>query len=193
MFQKFKNISQKRKKAWLWNSLIGVGSFILILIVLANIDATPYNTFESPEYQLRIKYPAYWSMTESPEGGAVVVFVAPQQHQMDFFQENINVSIQPLRGSADLRRFTDMTVRQLTGTFKNYVEVVEGRDVRLAGRPAYRFAYETVGADSQKMKYLHVWTLRGPYAYIITYAARAHNFNDYKTELKKVLRSFEFL
>ena len=194
MFERFKNIPRKRKQAWLWNTLIGIGVFVLILIALANIDATPYNTFTSQKYRMQIKYPAYWTMVKNPPGGAVAVFVSPKQNPMDLFQESINVVVQPLPGQAtDLTKFSELTVKQLTGTFKKYVEVLEGRNVKLGGRPAYRFVYKTGGNDPDGREYLHVWAVRGPYAYIITYAARAGDFDEYKLELRKVLRSFEFL
>ena len=140
-----------------------------------------------------MKYPASWKMIDNPAAGAIVAFSSPAQTALDTYSENVNISFQNLSStSTNLSQFSQLAIRQLTGTFKQAVQVVESDPTQLAGRPAYRFSYLIVDPKSS-LKFLHVWVLAGARAYIFTYSATEKDFDVFSKEVNTMLKSFTVL
>ena len=189
-------ISTKQKKSRLFGLLISLGVFLIVIAIMAVIQVTPYAVYQNQAAGIRLKYPAYWKMIDHPENRAIVGFVTPQQNAMDTFYENVNITVYEItavsKTSLSLAQFSQMVIRQLTGTFENEIEVVESDSARLAGRPAYRFSY-IAKVPKSPLKIMHVWVIAGTKAYIFTYSAAQKDFDVFRGEVTAMLKSFTIL
>jgi uncharacterized membrane protein len=183
----------------LFGWLIAAAVLIILVVILEFIKITPLETYVDPQYHFSLKYPAYWKKIDRPEQGmALVQFVAPQSSSLDKFAENVNISLVDLgrKPGMTLQSFSHLTTKQLIGVFGDYVNILESREIRLGGLPAYRFSYMThtdTFATKSKMKYFHVWTLRGGYALILTYVGEQKEFDKNLRHVNRMIRTFKFV
>ena len=186
-------ISKKRKFSRLFGILIGLGIFLIVIAVMAVIRVTPYNVYKNEVAGIRMKYPAYWKIIDQVSApGLVVAIASPMQTALDTYAENVNVTFQDLDKPITLPQFSQTAMRQLTGTFKEKVKVLESGPTRLAGRPAYRFSYLITATDPPR-KFLHIWVIAGTRAYIFTYNGTEKDFDVFMGEVKAMIKSFTVL
>ena len=193
--EKSQGLTKKQKQARLFGWLIFIGMFWIVIAILAVIPVTPYTTYKNQAAGIRLKYPAAWKMIEHPDNtpGAIVAFLAPQQTAMDTYAESVNISFQNLEANPmSLGQFTQLAIRQFTGTFIKDIEIVESDSTQLAGQPAYRFSYVAKIPDAP-FKLMHVWVLDGTKAYIFTYGATEKDFDVFRGEVETMLKSFRIL
>lgn len=185
--------STKKKQSRLLGFLIGFGVFLIVIAIMAVIKVTPYAVYKNQLAGIRIKYPAYWKLIDHPPGGAIVAFATPPQTSMDTFSENANISLQDLSlKPMNLSQFTQTAIRQMTGTFKQSIQVVDSSPDQLAGRPAYRFSY-IMRDKTTPVKFLHVWVIVGTKAYTFTYVAAEKDFDVFLGEVDTMLKSLTVL
>ena len=177
----------------LFGVLIGVGVFLIVIAILAVIQVTPYETYKNKAARIQIKYPAYWKLVDHPDNapGAIAAFVSPPQTALDTYSENANISVQDLSAKPmNLSQFSQLAIRQMTGTFHDEIQVLESDTTQLAGRPAYRFVYLTKMPDSN-LKFMNIWVIAGTRAYIFTYSAAEKDFDVFRSEVDTMLKSFK--
>lgn len=186
--------AQNRFFAW----MIGIALFVILLIILESIKITPLETYQDPQYQFSLKYPAYWTRIDRPEEGmALVQFAAPSSSEFDKFAENVNISIVDMsaKPDMDLKGFSNLTTRQLIGVLGDFVNILESKNIRMGGYPAYRISYIThtvTPLTETKLKYLHVWTIRGSTAFILTYVGEQKEFDENLPHVNRMIRTFRF-
>lgn len=192
-------MDDRKKKSILFGCLITVSLFAILIVVLANIKITPLKVFKDPQYKFSLKYPTYWRMElRSGDGLALVSFFAPKSSEFDMFAENVNITVQNLGLRPRLRNldaFTKETVKQLLGTFGEFVNVVESKQIRMGGLPAYRITYVTsanTGVTGSKIKYLHVWVIRENAAFILTFIGIRKEFDDNLRHVNRMIKTFKF-
>ena len=90
-----------------------------------------------------------------------------------------------------MTKLSNKMIKQVTRTFKGYMEVLESKKTRVGGRLGYKFVYvgKVEGVDDPN-KFMHVWTIIGDRAYIITYAAKKSTFDKYLKRVNKIIDSF---
>jgi serine/threonine-protein kinase len=191
-------ISTKKKQSRLFGWLIGLGIFLIVIAIMASIKVTPYAQYKNNAAGIRMKYPSYWKLVDHPEG-AIVAFASPPQTAMDTYSENVNISMQDLSlKPMNLDQFTKTAISQMTGTFKDAVEVVDSGSDELGGYPAFRFVYllkrETPKGEKQDpLKFMNVWIVNGNKAYIFTYGAMEKDYDAFHEEVGTMLKSFTIL
>ena len=185
-------ISRQKKQSRLFGFLIGLGIFLAVIAILAVIKVTPYGVYKGGG--ISIKYPAAWKLVDHPDNapGAIVGFASPAQTAMDTFSENVNITFQDLAKPMSLEQFSQLAMRQLTGTFKGEVRVLETESMELAGRPGFRFSYMSTMKEAP-LQMTHVWTLVGNRAYIFTYSAMEDDYETFSGEVNFMLKSFRIL
>lgn len=187
---------KRRVKSILFGILLSVGLLTIIIAILSMIKIVDYSLFQIPQYGIQIKYPTFWRRIDQPgHPEAIVVFIAPPQSPVDENFANISITYFDLaKDPMTFSRFTQTSIKQLTVTFEGYVKVLESRPFTLNNRPAYRFMY--IGqneAVSDPNQYLHVWTIIGTRAYILTYFNRSSKFKLHLNKFNTMVKSFNIL
>ncbi len=152
--------------------------------------------FYQPEHGLVMRYPADWEVVDQKAPLLLINILSPKTDALDTYRESVNITIADLSRNPDmtLEKFTRITVQQVTGLLEGQIRVIQGASTRLAGRPAYRFVWsgkKTTGFENP-LKYLHVWTLNGRYAYIVTYAGPEKDFATHLKAVEAMIRSIRF-
>ncbi len=184
---------QKQKKG-LW-IMAGTAALAGLIAAMALIKVTPYTLYTSAEKRIAIKYPSYWQVVEGPEGGALVVFIAPAENAMDVFRENLNITLVDVPARIQTPdKFSAEIIKQVTGTFEDNIKILESKKYTLAGRPGYLLMYvgQTKETDNPT-QFLHAWTLDGTRAFILTFTARKMDFKKYHGQVKAMMRSFQMI
>ena len=167
--------------------ILGAGLIVTALFLMfQNKGFTKYNDDSG---QFSLLYPSNWLITPGG-GGSSVLIQSPQENDLDFYLENVNIVIQDLSGKQlSLMDYSDIAVRQIKAVFKNNVNVLEANETRFAGRAGYKFSYIGHGPQGD-LKIVHYWTIKGPKAYQFTYAALATKFDNYLPQIEKMVKSF---
>ncbi len=162
---------------------------MLVFIVIGCGDGG-MNVYKNDEFGMQISYPQEWSVTEEVEGGAVVMFLAPQQTALDIFQENVNIAVADIsHNPMTLGKYTRTVVKQTMLVFKN-AKMIVSQDTKLAGLKARQFIYELPGSDG-RVTMMHVWTLKDNVAYTVTYTSVSDDYEEYLPLVKKMIKSFK--
>lgn len=177
----------------LFSFMIGVGVLLTILGILSVIKIVPYRVYTNPAYRIEAKFPDYWAYVNRTEPGAVVAFITPPSGASDNFTENVVITCEETGGEiANLGQLTRTMIKQLTGTFEGYIKVVGSGETSMGNRPAYKFVYNgEVEGVTDAYQYMHVWTLVGTRAYILTYIAKTSTFKQYLKEVNNIIRSIK--
>ncbi|HQO59038.1 MAG TPA: hypothetical protein PLT76_10030 [Candidatus Omnitrophota bacterium] len=170
-----------RWKSIALNAMIVFGVLIAIYAILNVIPVYKYATFTHPPTGIRIKFPNNWGFDDPKQPGAIIVFTAPPEGPLDMFTENVVLTYWDLNPDINtLPKLSSKMIHQVTRTFKGYMEVLESKKSRVGGRLGHKFVYvgKVEGVDHPN-KFMHVWTIIGNRAFIITYMAKESTFNKY--------------
>jgi serine/threonine-protein kinase len=146
-------------------------------------------THDSPDYGIRIKYPADWTKDEQIMG-AVVVFFAPTEGPSDIFQENVNIIVQDLSAQPmTLDEYTELSLGQIE-QFITDPSILDSSAVTLADIPGHRVVY--TGKQGQyDLKWMQVWTVQNNKAYVISYTAETSKYSTFLGTAQEMIDSFE--
>jgi serine/threonine-protein kinase len=177
----------ERKKQNLMYTIVGIiGSLCILLFILSKIIV--YNTYENLHYGFTIKYPDGWGVAEN-QMGTVVIFSTPLENALDVFAENLNVVVQNISPDMTFREYTETAVKQLQAVFPSVMTVETVEPATLSGQKAAKLIYVGKG-DQADIKMMHMWTLSGTKAYILTFAATERDFDRFYPLVKKSFNSF---
>ena len=188
-----KPLSRLQRLSRLYGKLIAGTLLLVLLSVLVLVKVTPFEYYENEALGFRMKYPAYWRVQEYPQGVQAIVFVSPPVNDTDRFFENVNVTMVEVPDKIrTIRAFSRKAIRQVTGTFEGMIEIVQSRSFPVAGRSGHLFIF--VGEKAtEPVQYMHVWVLRGQWAYVITYTALEKDFENYHKDVLDMIKSFQFI
>jgi serine/threonine-protein kinase len=146
-------------------------------------------TYDSPDYGIRIKYPAEWTKQEQVMG-AVVVFFAPTEGPSDIFQDNVNIIVQDLSAQPmTLDEYTELSLGQIE-QFITDPSILDSSAVTLADIPGHRVVY--TGKQGQyDLKWMQVWTVQNNKAYVISYTAETSKYSAFLETVQEMIDSFE--
>lgn len=170
-----------RWKSIALNALIVLGVLSALYAILNVIPVHKYATFTHPPTGIQIKFPNNWGFDDPKQPGAIIVFTAPPEGPLDMFTENVVLTYWDLNPDINtLTKLSQKMVHQVTRTFKGYMEVLESKRSRVGGQLGYKFVYvgKVEGVDDPN-KFMHVWTIIGNRAFILTYVAQESTFNKY--------------
>jgi hypothetical protein len=146
-------------------------------------------TYDSPDYGIRIKYPADWTKQEQVMG-MVVAFLAPRESGSDVFQENVNIIVQDLSDQPmTLAEYTELSIAQIE-QFITDASILDSSAVTLAGIPGHKVVL--TGRQGQyDLKWMQVWTVQNNKAYVISYTAEISKYSTFLGTAQEMIDSFE--
>lgn len=180
----------RRKKQ---NIIIGIVAGIGIVLILsaAWIASKEYRfkRYKSDEKNFSIKYPASWTYKENTND-AVIIFYSPQENDLDFFKESVNIVVQDISGNPmNLRNYSKLAIEQMEAVFGENMIILESVPTFVADRSGYKLVFLGKGLEAE-LQYMSVWTIDGTTAYQVTYTAIASQYERYISKVEKMLKSF---
>lgn len=192
-------MKEKKKQSFFFGCLIAFSSFVILFILMvAMVPDEVYTDYTNPRYHFSMQYPSSWTVIDQVTPPVMVQFASPKSSEVDDITENVNIVYFDLsrKRYKDLNSFSKTTVDQLVGTFGDQMTVQDSRSINFGGLPGYRLSYVGHPAPGDpnrgQLKYLHVWTVRGDYAYIFTYAGEKTEFNENLQYVEQMIASFQF-
>lgn len=192
-FTDFWKIERSRRLSFIFGALIIMGVLLISIGTLSTLKITPYRTYTNKNYGFSIKFPSYWKPVH-PKGGAIIVFVAPLQNDLDTVSENFNISIKDMPQAMTIERVSDTIVNQVTGTFGQQIIISEKNPVMLAGRAGYRITfagYDVRVSNPNPIQYTAVWTIVGSRVFILTFTGQQRDFPFYEKKVNTMINSFK--
>ena len=180
----------KRKKQ---NIIIGLTACLGIILILSVAWVVSkehrFKKYHNKRKGFSISYPVTWSFQEN-SGGAAVIFFSPQENDLDFFRESVNVVIQDISSNPlNLKAYSALAIKQMELVFEDNLVILERGPIRIADQAGYKFVFIGKGPDVE-LRYMSVWTLDGLTAYQVTYTALSSHYDRYISKMKKMIRSF---
>ena len=181
---------EKRQKQKIIISLISAIAILLILAVVWLLSKSyRFSQYKDPSRGFSLVYPADWTLEEN-KNGAAVIFYSPVENALDLFKENVNIVVQDIsRNPLNLDKYTEIAIHQLQVVFKQNIEILESSPAYIGDLPAYKLVYIGKGKDFD-MKFTHVWTIKGDYAYQFTYTANVNSYDKFSLKVDRMLSSF---
>ena len=193
LFDRFHQMDRRQRQSFWINVGIAGGVFLIIIAVMASIKVRGYLVYENKEFGFRLSYPANWILYNKPEGGAEVVVTSPIE-SLDQFVENVSVDAQTLDRPTTLSAYSEKARHQLEITLEGAIKVVSTGSTSLSGLPAFRYIYEgNMVPGGDPIRFMHVWTVQGNRAYIITYTSQKSSYSKYFRDVDGMIRSFKIL
>ena len=182
-------MSQRKTK----NIFIGVAAGVGIILILSGAWVASreyrFKSYKNSEHGFSIKYPAAWSLEEN-KNGAVVLFYSPQENDLDFFKESVNVVVQDISGNPmDIRGYSQLAIEQMEAVFGENMIIIESAPTFFADRTGYKLIFLGKGPETD-LRYMSVWTIEGLTAYQVTYTSLNSQYERYVSKVKRMLRSF---
>jgi len=192
-------MKEKKKQNFFFGCLISFSAFVILFILLvALVPDESYTDYTNSRYGFSMQYPSSWTVIDQVTPPVMVQFASPQSSEVDNITENVNIVYFDLsrKRYKDLNSFSKTTVDQLVGAFGEFVTVLDNKPISFGGLPGHCLSYigrsEAGNPDRIQLKYLHAWTVRGDYAYILTYAGEKDEFNENLPSVEAMIRSFRF-
>jgi serine/threonine-protein kinase len=166
---------------------------ILTPTITSPVNTPPiWQVYNDPEYKFSLKYPLDWKKEERKMGQAVT-FSSPKENDLDEFQESVNVTIENLSWRKDKDLITpESYAKESITSLKNSLldfKLLEGDFYTLDKNPAYKIIFSGV-RNGENLKYIMVFTIREPFAYLVTYTAKENKFTDYEKTANEMIESF---
>jgi hypothetical protein len=192
--ENFRKTSRSRRLSMIFGFMIFVGLIFVTLGIMAKIKVTPYATYTNKKEGFSIKFPAYWKPFPRPAEGSVIAFLAPKDSELDYVQENVNVSIKVLTAEMTMERLSKVIASQITGTFGEQVDVTEMIPITLGGRKGYRMAFAGYGKNiTNPLLYVTAWIAIKEKVFIITFVGLQKDYPLYEKKVDQIIRSFKFV
>lgn len=143
------------------------------------------------EKEYSIQYPKGWTVDKPCEMGVKFVLLSKPNGQPDRFRENINLTVQDLKGQKiNLDKFVEISENQVRTMITNG-KVLEGERSSIAGYELHKIVY-TGNNETHKLKFVQYYYIRNEKAYILTLTCEADEFDKYKKTAARIMNSFRF-
>jgi len=187
---------QKRQQIQIISGVMAVAGVIFIGVFLfLYLGKYKMGRYKHSLYDFSVQYPLNWAVNDKEEGIAVM-FISPQEGEMDVFRENVNIVVQDLaqvsQDPLDLDKYSRVAVNQMKIVFGDGMEILESESQFFAGLPGYRFVYLGHGGPFD-VQYMHLWTIKDNKAYQFTYTASSTGFETKMGIVKRMAKSFRIL
>ena len=121
---------------------------------------------------------------------AAVLFYSPQENDLDFFKESVNVVVQDISGNPlNLKEYSQLAIEQMKVVFGDNMVIFESAPTFFADQSGYKLIFVGKGPETD-LRYMSVWTIKGLTAYQVTYTALNSQYERYISKVKKMLKSF---
>lgn len=182
-----------RKQLKLASTIVSIASIVISIgFLLFWYSKTKLVAYTDPGGFFKIGYPQKWTLVEGKDG-ANVIFLSPKESAVDHFQENVNIVIQDIsRNPLDLAKYSEVAISQIRAVFKDAVTIVESTPTIVSTRPGYKLVYTGKG-EVDEIKIMHIWVIKGNFAYQLTYSAVTTSFDRFLPKVEQMARSFKVL
>lgn len=182
-------MSRRIKQNIIAGVVAGVGIILILSTVWVFTREHRFKNYKNKSYGFSIKYPALWALEEN-KNGAAVIFYSPQENDLDYFQESVNVIVQDISGNPmDIRDYSELAIKQMEVVFEDNLIIIESAPKFFAGQTGYIFIFIGKGSGTD-YHYMSAWTIKDLVAYQITYTSLTTKYEQYISIAKKMLRSF---
>ena len=180
----------QRQKLTLITAVAALLGIVLILSVVWVVsEEQRFSHYRNKKGGFSIRYPASWAYEENL-GGAAVIFFSPQENDLDFFKESVNVVVQDLSANPmELKPYSEIAIEQMRLVFKDNFVILESGLTFISGQPGYKLIFLGKGPENE-LKYMSVWTIKNQTAYQVTYTALSSQYDRYQLKVKRMLSSF---
>lgn len=145
--------------------------------------------YRSPNLHFMIDYPASWRVKEEDW---MVAFGSPQESDMDDFIENVNVIIEDLsNNSMTLKEYNDLSLMNFPKFLPNFELLQEGT-AEIDGKGASFIIYSD-RRDDVRAKFKAYTFICNNKAYVVTYAAKENEFNEYLPQAESMMKSIKII
>lgn len=165
----------------------------LILTILSNCcysqtdTANEMMSFVKDNY--RFKYPKSWRLDTLTKLGPELFVFSPLENESDKFSENVNVSIQNLRGQiVDLAQYKQITDRQIEELATDG-QIFESSIVRTNKGETFRITY-AMTQGKFRLKITTVCLMNNDKAYLATFSSELDKYDNYKKIGEQIVSSF---
>jgi len=167
----------------------GVGIFLILSVAWVASKDYRFKRYKNEENNFSIKYPALWAYEENINGAAVV-FYSPQENDLDFFKESVNVVVQDIAGNPmEIKDYAKLAIKQMEAVFGENMIIIESEPIFFANRSGYKLVFVGKGPETD-LRYMSVWAIEGLTAYQVTYTSLNTQYEHYVSKVKRMLRSF---
>jgi S1-C subfamily serine protease len=168
-------------------------------ITITGTNLMNFLTYENSTYGIRIQYPSDWRVDETddyPDDGVtdIVQFLSPFQGRLDYYQESVFVSTEPLpQQDIALSTYVDQLIDFKNETINGFELIEIDTSSTLGGNnnTAYNMTYYETGEDGTQYRTTEVGTIIGDEVYYITYFAEVDKYSDYLPVVAKMISSFD--
>lgn len=171
-------------------SIFGTSLIILGLSLVKFLDREVKNfvTYQDLNHGMTINYPKDWSIQHRDDFFITgIIFSAPEQEKQDDFQENVSVTIEELPTPLSLNQYTNQSIQEIKKL--SDPTLTSATRTTLANQEARKVIYhgEESGNQLQRMQ---IWTIKNNQVYIVTYTAKAQEYQKFDPIVTQMLRSF---
>ena len=180
---------KRRKQSIIATAIALVGIILILSVAWIMSKEHRFKNYYNKPGGFSINYPASWSFQEN-KGGASVIFFSPQENDLDFFKESVNVVVQDISANPmDLKAYTELAIKQMKLVFEDNFIILDSGMISIGGQPGFKMTFLGKGSDTE-LKYMSAWTLDGLTAYQITYTAVSSQYDRYIGKMKRMVSSF---
>lgn len=168
-------------------------TLFLILIILTNRCYSQTDTsnqmisFAKDNY--KFQYPKSWRLDTLTKLGPELFVFSPLENESDKFSENVNISIQDLRGqNIDLTQYKQITDKQVED-LATEGKIFESSIVQTNKGKIFRITY-AMTQGKFRLKITTVCFISNDKAYLATFSSDFDKYDNYKEVGEQILSSF---
>ena len=160
--------------------------------LFAQADSTKVEWTNHENSFCKIRYPSSWKFDTSKLIGSSFFIFSPLSGPTDKFSENVNLIIQDLTGMGmDLETYKNISEEQIK-TMMTGSEIYESVLAKKDTSTFYRIDY-LMPQGEMKIRVTSICYIRNEKAYLLTFASRSEEFDDFKNTARKIMESFQML
>ena len=177
-------------------------SFVMLAFILSFSLAYPsytvfsqkslsngYITYENPDFNVKVSYPANWTKTESnlPKD-TLVYFHTPVRYSFETPNSTIEIKSYYYNGSLSYLKTADKQIYSQE-SLNGEIRLLKTADTTLSGYPAFQLEYYDY-SDNKNFKVLETYTVKNGEFYQVIYQSQPGEYLKNLSALTKVLNSF---
>ena len=135
-------------------------------------------TYENKNYGIEIQYPDNWRLEAVADPFGTIAKFIPTNSQSSSIFSQVSIIVDDISSNTSLADYTSFAISKIL-KFSPDAEIIDNSLISLGDLSGHKVIYTTKDPKSNlPLKYLQVWTLKGSYAYIITYVAEKDKYQD---------------
>ena len=148
-------------------------------------------TYQDSALGIKIDYPVGWTHELHP--GSLVTFLASLESDSNTYPAGLGITIKQLGSRhTSLNEVTKVQIKNLTQSHPDF-RLIKSTNSMLAGNIAHKIVFSATDKMKHERTAMQIWTLKGKYAYLITYKAGPGKYSKYLPTVQKMIESFQII